>query len=282
MAGSNTAGYVYILESANTDCIKIGGTGVTPMIRVQEINATPPYKALGPWHLSDFRQVVDWRLVEHFLHETFTRQRVYDIQGQKELFRTTVKEASERLRMIDSSQLIGKQKVDRMFVDEPFRAYLLRLFLYTGLAQWMDYQGAWTLCLFPATERGRFFTINIASHEVAFSTLPHRNEAQVNMLYMDESILSVDETVSWIDKHHGEIKPNCYDTALSHGVAVHLSGDFHVMSDFMAQQGVRRAVLAYWTEGLLTLKERNRMSSYARWHNYNAAATIGSMLRDIV
>ena len=179
---TETAGYVYILESPATNYIKIGGTGICPMKRVREINMTEPYKSLGPWHLTDFRQVEDWRLIEHFLHETFLGQRVYDIEGQKELFSASAIAAHNRLNQIEPEQLIGKPKVDRMFMDEPFREYLMRLFEFTGLAQWMDYQGAWTFCLFPSTNRGRYFTLNIASHEVAFSTLSHRNAEQCNIL----------------------------------------------------------------------------------------------------
>jgi hypothetical protein len=41
------------------------------MKRIGEINASPAYRALGPWSLSDFRQVTDWRKVESYLHYAF-------------------------------------------------------------------------------------------------------------------------------------------------------------------------------------------------------------------
>lgn len=281
MLGNDTeaSGYVYILESPATNYIKIGGTGICPMKRVQEINMTEPYKSLGPWHLTDFRQVADWRLVEHFLHKTFLGQRVYEIEGQKELFSASAIAAHNRLNQIEPEQLIGKPKVDRMFMDDPFREYLIWLFAFTGLAQWMDYQGAWTLSLFPSTNCGRYFTLNIASHEVAYSNLSHRNVEQRNMLYMDDSILSQQDTMTWLENHQGEWYEDSYTTALPRGVSILIPGGFHVIREFMAQQGVRRAVLAYWTESLLVLKQNDRTSTYARWHNYNAVATIWNSLK---
>ena len=278
---TGTPGYVYILESPSTNYIKIGGTGICPMKRVREINMTDPYKQLGPWHLTDFRQVADWRLVEHFLHATFIRPRVYEIEGQKELFSASAIAVRNRLNQIEPKQLVGKPKVDRMFMDEPFREYLIRLFAFTGLAQWMDYQGAWTFSLFPSTGRGRYFTLSIASHEVAFSTLSHRNVKQCNMLYMDDSILHQQDTMTWLKKHQGESYTNDYATALPRGVSILIHSDFDVMLEFIEQLGVRRAVLAYWIESLLTLKENDRLSAYARWHNYNAVATIWNSVRAV-
>ena len=42
-------GYVYVLQSARCDCIKIGGTDYPPLKRIKEINATEPYKSFGKW-----------------------------------------------------------------------------------------------------------------------------------------------------------------------------------------------------------------------------------------
>mgnify|MGYP007101867720 CR=1 FL=1 len=43
----SSQGYVYILQSQNCECIKIGGTDYPPLKRIKEINATEPYKSLG-------------------------------------------------------------------------------------------------------------------------------------------------------------------------------------------------------------------------------------------
>ena len=61
-------GYVYILQSQNCDCIKIGGTDYPPLKRIKEINATEPYKSLGKWELAECLEVKNWRSVEHNLH----------------------------------------------------------------------------------------------------------------------------------------------------------------------------------------------------------------------
>lgn len=65
---STRSGFIYILISNNCDSIKIGGSDYPPLKRVKQINATEPYKALGKWHLADFREVKDWRSVEYHLH----------------------------------------------------------------------------------------------------------------------------------------------------------------------------------------------------------------------
>jgi hypothetical protein len=44
-------GYIYVLISQNSPYVKIGGTALSPMKRIKEINNTEPYKSLGPWAL---------------------------------------------------------------------------------------------------------------------------------------------------------------------------------------------------------------------------------------
>lgn len=44
-------GFVYILISPNTECIKIGGSDFFPMKRIKEINASSPYKNIGHWQI---------------------------------------------------------------------------------------------------------------------------------------------------------------------------------------------------------------------------------------
>lgn len=81
----NNKGYVYILKFPNCECIKIGGTDFPPLKRIKEINITEPYKSLGPWSLSDFRQVIDWRKVEYNLHYKFRSSLNTKIEQQIEL-----------------------------------------------------------------------------------------------------------------------------------------------------------------------------------------------------
>ena len=70
MENNKKSGYVYILTSPNTECVKIGGTDYPPLKRIKEINSSEPYKSLGPWSLADFRQVKNWKEIEYNLHYT--------------------------------------------------------------------------------------------------------------------------------------------------------------------------------------------------------------------
>ena len=64
-------GFVYILVSPNSNFIKIGGTERPISERLRGINGTESYAGHGPWQLSDFLHVTDWRLVEGGLHRHF-------------------------------------------------------------------------------------------------------------------------------------------------------------------------------------------------------------------
>nr|UOP05442.1 GIY-YIG nuclease family protein [Conchiformibius kuhniae] len=154
MVATDTQGYVYVLVSPNCDSLKIGGSDYPPFKRLKEINHSEPYKHWGKWELADFRQVRNWRKVKRSLHYAFRSRLNTRLPHQKELFRISLKEASDAFHAVDEDEIIGKPKVDRMFYDAPFRDYLQQLFVFAGLTHWLAYQGAWTFVLFPATEEG--------------------------------------------------------------------------------------------------------------------------------
>lgn len=181
-------GHVYVLTSPECEYVKIGGTDCAPLKRLNEINSCEPYKKLGPWSLHDFRQVTDWRDVEYRLHYTFRSKLVKLVKGQRELFALSPVEASRQLDKIDESLIIRKPKIDRMFQDEEFSSFLAKLFRFTGILNWIDIQGAWTFCLFPGTGRGRYYTLNIGTHEVAFATTPANDRPSFHMICMDQLI----------------------------------------------------------------------------------------------
>lgn len=158
---SESEGYIYVLSSPNTECIKIGGTDYPPLKRIKEINTTEPYKSLGPWSLEDFRQVKNWRSTEYSIHYAFRSRLSKDIEQQKELFLVSKKEISLYLDSLCPEQIVSKPKVDRMFQDNKFFSYVKDLFKFTGLLHWLDSQGAWTFVLFPSTNGGRYFTIRV-------------------------------------------------------------------------------------------------------------------------
>jgi hypothetical protein len=215
------------------------------------------------------------------MHYAFRSKLVHDVLGQKELFSVGLNELTDYLQKnLDPSEIIGKPKVDRMFMDKAFRDYLTLLFRYTGLNRWLDFQGAWTLVLFPQTMGGRYFTINISGHETAFSSLPRKDREQVNMLYVDKLILDFPETLQWLEKHDGEIIEDNYKSALEHGACVMFCGGFDLMPEFLCLPGVRRSIIAYWTEFLLLMRDKGTESVYKRYHNYNAVTAIINLLRE--
>jgi hypothetical protein len=271
-------GHVYILTSPMTPYVKIGGTDYAPLKRIREINAAEPYKRLGPWSLADFRQVSDWRSVEASLHYAFRSRLVEDIEGQKELFQVPLQEASKQLSEIDPALVLRKPKVDRMFQDEDFSAYILRLFRFADLMHWLDIQGAWTFVLFPSTMGGRYFTLNIGPHEVAFSRLAKRGADPIHMLLVDRLVLDSEDVQRWMKERRGEIAEDAYDRALPRATSVFFRGSFEIAMEFLALEGVRRALIAYWSEALIGLRERNVTSVFARHHNWNAVAEIRTRL----
>lgn len=225
-------GFVYILSSPSTDYIKIGGTAYPPAKRIKEINNSEPYKQIGPWSLNDFRGVDDWRAAEHELHYAFRSKFASEIAQQKELFSVSLFEAIETLKNLDIALLSGKPKVDRMFNDIEFRDYLVFLLKTSGLHHWFEMQGIWILSLFPSTSGGRYFTLSIGSHEVAFSTIKKEPDNIMHMVYMDENILNYPKTVSWVKNHSGWITQQLYETAQPHAVAVQFKGNFSAAQEF--------------------------------------------------
>jgi hypothetical protein len=267
-------GYVYVLVSPRSEYIKIGGTDHPPMKRLRQINITEPYRSLGPWTLFDFRQVTEWRKVEHHLHYAFRSRLVADIEGQKELFSLQPQQAKRKLEALDPGLLVKKPVVDRMFQDTELSTYLLRLFASTGLMNWLDVQGAWTFALFPGTGRGRYFTINIGPHEVAYTSLARGWPTPTHAIVMDRLIYDFPVVKRWVANHEGNFRDDAYSSALPRSVSVCFGGSFQDATTFLSLDGVRRALIAYWSEGLIGLKERQVASVFARYHNWNAVAEI--------
>ena len=277
MSEASNTGFVYILTSPKTEYVKIGGTGISPMKRVREINITEPYAQFAPWELLDFRQVNNWRAVESGIQYVFRDKQVDAIAGQKELYCTSTYEASQQLEKIEPELCVYRPKIDRMFQDNKFAEFLISLFRLSGLINWLDCQGAWTLTLYTSTGYGRYYTINIGLHEVAFST--YKRNQQINMLYMDNLICSYKECRKWIKRHNGSFQFGSYKSALDDSVSVYFEGGFDTCKEFLKLSGVRRAIVAYWTEALLGLQERNSLSINARHHNYNAVAEITKRIK---
>lgn len=267
-------GHVYVLVSPICEHIKIGGSDYAPLKRIKEINSCEPYKSLGPWTLHDFRQVSDWRKVESSLHYIYRSKLVKSIAGQKELFAVSSVDASRHLEQIDESLVLKKPKIDRMFQDQEFSGFLAKLFRFTAILNWVDLQGAWTFTLFPGTRWGRYYTLNIGAHEVAFSALPVDGRRAVHMMAMDSLVRDSQEVDAWIRKRSGGFEDARYSSALARCTMVFFEGGFDEALEFLELENVRRAIIAYWTEALIGLQERGSSSIHARFHNWNAVAEL--------
>jgi hypothetical protein len=266
-------GFVYILVSPNSNYIKIGGTEKPIGERLRGINGTASYADHGPWELSDFLHVTDWPLVEGQLHRHFQEHNIRDIVGTRELFNVPPNEARKQLRLTDTALRIGHDKTEQLFKNRNLQLFLFRLFQLSGLFGSIDIQGAWTLSLLPSTAGGRWFTLNIGTHEVAFSTRKAIDGKFVHYLILDRLILEFPETIIWIGKREGKVEEAEYAIA-KRAVSISFQEDFANAEKVFRLPGIRRALIAYWSERLADLRERTAKSVYARYHSYDAVAEL--------
>lgn len=268
-------GFVYVLASPNTNFIKIGGTERPLSERLRAINGSVSYGDQGPWELSDFLQVTDWRLVEKGMHKHFdkARVRVRGDNAARELFDVPLYAARKRLQMTDVALRVGHERTERLFKTRDVKLFLYKLFEFSGLFGNLDIQGAWTLSLMPMGG-SRWYTLNIGPHEVAFSRRSSAGGKFLHVLVLDRLILDYPETIIWIGKNGGEVEEAPYRSARERATAVRFWQDFANAERALGLPGVRRAVSAYWSEGLAGLRERNVKSSFARYHSYNAVSRL--------
>ena len=272
-------GFVYVLVSANSEFVKIGRTEKTPFHRLREINLSESYSGSGPWDVSDFRQVKDCAAVKSHLHRWFAHKRVRTVPGAEELFAVSPVEARKVLEEINEDMLVDRETVDKMMIDRDFSLYLQKLFKFTGLPAWLSVQGAWVFTLYPSTDGGAYFTISIGRHAVTMSLLPNRDRPLPrHEITMDRLILDFKEVRRWVEAHKGKIFEDYWPSALPRSVTFFFA-DFAEAERFFSLDGVRRAMIAYWTEALIGLNERGSLSLYARHHNYNAVARIVNEMR---
>ncbi|HFZ8996697.1 TPA: GIY-YIG nuclease family protein [Citrobacter freundii] len=263
-------GYVYVLQSIKTGYIKIGGTDYLPEKRCSEINKQVGYREFAPWTVVDFREVANWRAVEKYLHYIFRDSRVNNIAHQKELFAIKASDVFCRLEGMSARQIASRPKIDRMFHHQAMSDYLVKLFIMLRLDKRREQEGVWTFTLFPGANPGwaRFFTINIHSHEVVFSTKCQNYQA--NYLRMDDFIQDYPETLRWLRQREGGIETGHYKTALPHSKSAFFCGDFQDCMAFLEQPGVCEATVSYWDRALA----KYNYSIQAKYHNYEAVAEI--------
>lgn len=266
-------GFVYILVSPNSSYIKIGGTERPISQRLRAINGTEAYAGHGPWELSDFLHVSDWRLVEGAMHKHFSKDNIRDVEGTRELFGVAPHTARNRLKETDVALRVGHEKTRKIFQHADLKLFLFRLFQLSGLYGSLDLQGAWTLSILPKTNGGRWFTLNIGPHEVAFTTFKAADGKFEHYIILDRLILEYPETIIWVGKRDGVVQEAAYASA-RRAVIVSFWDNFASAERFFALPGVRRALIAYWSESLADLRERNANSVYARYHSYDAVSEL--------
>jgi hypothetical protein len=271
-------GFVYVLISPNSNHIKIGGTERPISERLRGINGTQAYSDHGPWELSDFLHVTDWRLVEGEMHRHFRKHNV-PIAGTHELFSTPPHEAREKLQSTNLALRIGHEKTSDLFANRSVWLFLFRLFELSGLFGNLDIQGSWTLSVLPKTNGGRWFTVNIGPHEVAFTVRKPIGGQFTHFLVLDRLILEYPETIIWIGKREGAVEDAEYVGA-DRAVLINFDEDFANAEKFFGLPGVRRALIAYWAEALADLRQRDAKSVFARYHSYDAVSQLLKYKRD--
>ena len=94
------------------------------------------------------------------------------------------------------------------------------------------------------------------------------------MVHMDRLVHDFKEVSSWVRKRNGGFKDDNYTTGLYRSTSVFFEGDFDIALEFLSLNGVRRAIIAYWTEALIELHEKGTVSVYSKHHNWNAVAEL--------
>ncbi|RYH02711.1 GIY-YIG nuclease family protein [Salipiger sp. IMCC34102] len=270
-------GFVYVMSAPGYSGVKIGRSDRAPHFRAKELSADPVYRQHGKWTVVDYRQVEDMFATESALHRRFRSVNEIQYEPARELFRLSKSEAVEALLETAEAGLLGAAPLGRLRLDRDLVDYLLRLFRETGLSQFMDLQEMWTMSLYPSTASGRYFTLNIDRHEVAFSAPLRGTGKSVHMIYLDPRILDNEMTYEWFDARDGQVSTGDYLSAADAGCSVSWIGTLSDAVTFFDLPMARRAVIAYWYDSLLNLRDRGKRSFFARFHNHNAVQELSRL-----
>ena len=77
-----------------------------------------------------------------------------------------------------------------------------------------------------------------------------------------------------VNAHGGSIRDAGYKTQRGRATGIHFSGTLGDARELLSLPGVRRSLIAYWTEGLLEMRETGRESSYKNSHQWNAVSEL--------
>lgn len=274
-AGCLRGGWIYALRSDNTPLIKIGLTTTSPFQRVRELNASANYGPIGPWQPLHLKQVKDTQVIESAIHRQLADKKSVEIASTRELFSITPNEARNILDEIPDADLSRPAPVNKLKLQPDFISYLTALFQYSGLRNYRHLEESWTFSLFPTTAGGRFFTINIDRHEVAFSQmLKDEEEWAFHAIIVDQMVTSDRALKKWLKSVDGWIEKTPYPSNWGNSRRVCFKASFDEALGLFQLPSFRRALIAYWYEALLRMEERQTRSLFARFHNYDATSEI--------
>jgi hypothetical protein len=258
------------MRSPATTAVKIGLSENAPHLRAKALGGSGNYANLGPWEVVDYREVLDMRATEGALHARFAAQR-HDHGCTRELFDVPAEQAVTALRETSEGGLVRGDLVGRMRHDPDLVRYLTTSFRATGLDQFLDCQEMWTLSLYPSTAGGRLFTVNIDRHEVAYAAILPGEGTAVFMLHADILIADIpSETSNWFEARRGDVIAGAYACGDERGVSLTWECTLSEAGAVFGLPLMRRALVAYWHDALLDLRDRGKRSVFARHHNHNA------------
>lgn len=241
-----SAGFVYALRSDTCPFVKIGRSNALPYRRIAELNRDVGYGQFAPWKIVTYLEVENCIEAETFLHRAVRASHVTDLKPCNELFDVPPAKALDLFNTLPSAQIRCYDKVARMQTDAALMDLLKEIFQNTGLNNFLEHQGVWTLSMFPSTSGGRYFTLNIDRHEVAFATLPRNGNPSLFRFVLDPLICEYDGTLDWLSARNGGVFDEGYKSGLDGQCVVEFDGRLADAGDFQQLPGVRRALIAYW------------------------------------
>lgn len=269
------AGWIYALRSDSTPLVKIGLTTTSPFQRVREINASNNYGPLGPWQHFHLKHVKDTRTIETTIHRRLSSCRSGQIEKTRELFAISPNEARDVLDDIPDADLAQPTPVNKLKLQPDFVSYLTSLFQYSGLQNFRHLEESWTFSLFPSTAGGRYFTLNIDRHEVAFSQPIKGEETAVFHAIIVDHMIAKDKVLkTWLKSVDGWTARTPHATNWGNSRVICFACSFDECLGLFQIPSFRRALIAYWYDALLRMEMRQTRSLFARFHNYDATSEI--------
>ncbi len=253
---------------------KIGLTTTSPAQRIKEINRDSTYGPFGPWYEIDVRKVRSVTQVESSLHRHLRGKRSLSIPRAREVFEVARDEARAALSIIPESDLADSVPIHKLMVEPDFINYLMALFKNSGLENFRDIQESWTFSLFPKTAGGRFFTLNIDRHEVAFAQPLKDSEFRYFSIVVDESVRRDREFKKKLKPLAGTMSKTPYVSNWGSAISVNFAASFDEAARLFEVTAFRRALVGYWYDALLRMRDLGTRSLHAKHHNYGAVSEI--------